>query len=654
MHVSKIRIQNFRLLIDTEVDIDPKTTLIVGRNNTAKTSFFECITRFLSGRPLLFNDYPLAKRKNFLDTTIKYMNGEVSFEELRQQIELVSIEFTVDYSAAAPEESLGALSPFIIDMEEDITTARIRAEYRLTPDEEAFKRSFKNNDFIFQENLQDKDYRNIIVDAFEKLFELKIYAINPANENRQIKKLKELQDLFPFYFIPAERTLGEDDKQRDSLANLISDFFDMKKEDWDEDIFEKIRELRSTIIEANKNIQTHSEKLLSGVVNKAIGFGYPNAEELQLGVMTKLDIDEQIKNKSVLSFSSADEECLPSSHNGLGYKNLIKIAFLLASFTRDRERRKDDEVSIPLLFIEEPESHMHPQMQRAFASYLGKFLEKLSESNIQVLLTSHSSQIANSTDFSKIRYVHKKAGEVEYKNLNSFASENKENIKFIKKYLTLTRCDLFFADKIILVEGTSERLLIPDMIDKCDKQNLFGSGKFRLPTQYYALMEVGGAHAYIFIPFIEFLGIPALILTDIDTIGLNSKTGNVDKGCLVSEALTTSNQTIKWWIRKNKGLKENSDISFEDVKSLSKSGTGKTINNCHIEFQTIEDGFCGRSLEESIRNVNRLIYGLTENMQEEGLTNKKKKTDFALELIEREDYVVPEYIRLGLQWLNEQ
>lgn len=218
----------------------------------------------------------------------------------------------------------------------------------------------------------------------------------------------------------------------------------------------------------------------------------------------------------------------------------------------------------------------------------------------------------------------------------------------------MTRCDLFFADKIILVEGTSERLLVPDMIDKCDKQNLFGSGKYRLPTQYYTLMEVGGAHAYIFIPFIEFLGIPALILTDIDTIGLNPKTGNVDKRCLVSGALTTSNQTIKWWIRKNKGLKENSDISFEDVKSLSKSGTGKTINNCHIEFQTIENRFCGRSLEESIRNVNRSIYGLTENMQEEDLTNRKKKTDFALELIEREDYVVPEYIRLGLQWLNEQ
>lgn len=653
VHISKIRIQNFRLLIDTEVDIDSKTTLIVGRNNTAKTSFFECITRFLSGRPLLFNDYPLVKRKNFLDSTIGYIKREVSFEDLRGQIDPVSIEITVDYSASAPEENLGALSPFIIDMDEHITVARIRAEYRLTPDEETFRRCFKNNGSVFQENPDKTDCRNAIVDAFEKLFELKIYAINPANEKKQIKKLKELQDLFPFYCIPAERTLGEDDKQRDSLANLISDFFDMNEEDWDEDLYEKIHNLRSTIVQANKNIQTHSEKLLSDVVNKAIGFGYPNAEELQLGVMTKLDIDEQIRNKSTLSYGSADEECLPSSHNGLGYKNLIKIAFLLASFVRDRERRKDDNVSIPLLLIEEPESHMHPQMQKAFATYLRTFLEKVSESHIQVLLTSHSAQIVNSMNFSQIRYVHKKAGKVEYKNLNSFASENDENIKFIRKYLTLTRCDLFFADKVILVEGASERLLIPDMIDKCDSAGLFGFGKYSLPTQYYTLMEVGGAHAYKFIPFIEFLGIPTLILTDIDTIGPDPKKSHLTS-CFVSKATTTSNQTIKWWIERNKKFGKDYNISIGDVISLSESTKDKTEKNCHIEFQTLEKGLCGRSLEESILNVNRSQLLLKENIQEEDLDFKKKKTEFALELIGREDYVVPEYIQLGLKWLNEQ
>lgn len=53
--------------------------------------------------------------------------------------------------------------------------------------------------------------------------------------------------------------------------------------------------------------------------------------------------------------------------------------------------------------------------------------------------------------------------------MGSFGKEDSANMDFIKKYLTLSRCDLFFADKVIFVEGASERLLIPDMIEKCDK-----------------------------------------------------------------------------------------------------------------------------------------------------------------------------------------
>ena len=71
---------------------------------------------------------------------------------------------------------------------------------------------------------------------------------------------------------------------------------------------------------------------------------------------------------------------------------------------------------------------------------------------------------------------------------------------FIQKYLNLSRCDLFFADKVIFVEGASERLLLPDMIDKCDKEGLFNPETYKLSAQYYALIEIGGAYAYKFIP----------------------------------------------------------------------------------------------------------------------------------------------------------
>ena len=61
MQLSKIRIKNYRLLIDAELEVDPKTTLIVGRNNTAKTSCFSCIGNVLEGKTVSFNDYSGGK-----------------------------------------------------------------------------------------------------------------------------------------------------------------------------------------------------------------------------------------------------------------------------------------------------------------------------------------------------------------------------------------------------------------------------------------------------------------------------------------------------------------------------------------------------------------------------------------------------------------
>lgn len=56
--------KNYRLLIDAELEVDAKTTLIVGRNNTAKTSCLACIENVLNGHPFSFDDYPLVKEKH--------------------------------------------------------------------------------------------------------------------------------------------------------------------------------------------------------------------------------------------------------------------------------------------------------------------------------------------------------------------------------------------------------------------------------------------------------------------------------------------------------------------------------------------------------------------------------------------------------------
>ena len=332
------------------------------------------------------------------------------------------------------------------------------------------------------------------------------------------------------------------------------------------------------------------------------------------------------------------------------------MEFLLAAFAKKVEKCGD--ACIPLLFIEEPESHMHPQMQHTFAEYLEAFLAKITSVGIQTLITSHSAHIANTMVFSKIRYAQKTKAGVIYKDLNTFAQENPSNTDFIRKYLTLTKCDLFFADKAIFVEGASERLLLPDMIDKCAKAGDFDSREYKLPAQYYVLVEIGGAYAYKFIPFAEFLGIPCLILTDLDSVsgqkGANERI--YYKSVPVSCGETTSNETLKWWVRKNKGLSadDNTQITLTDITSMSPAD--KTRCKCHIEFQTTENGLCGHSLEEAIRNVNRAHYELGDTPAEDDLEfSGKSKTDFALNLIcECEDYAIPAYIKDGLVWLNDQ
>ena len=172
------------------------------------------------------------------------------------------------------------------------------------------------------------------------------------------------------------------------------------------------------------------------------------------------------------------------------------------------------------------------------------------------------------------------------------------------------------------------------------------------------MVEIGGAYAYKFIPFAEFLGIPCLILTDLDSVsGQKGENGRIYyKSVPVSCGETTSNETLKWWIRKNKGLPEDDDTKITLTEITSMSPADKTRRKCHIEFQTIEDGLCGHSLEEAIRNVNRAHYELGDSPTEDELEFPgKSKTDFALDFIYKcEDYTIPAYIKDGLVWLNNQ
>ena len=639
MYLKKLIIKNFRLLLDIELDVDETATLIVGKNNSGKTSFMDFLLKVLGNKKLTFADYPIIHRKELYENIKNYLEQKMEYEEMRENIHNPLIEFFIDYSSEKEDENLGGLSEFIIDIDPNITEAIIRAEYKFNVSEEKFLEWFNSEEI---EEIKEK-----VELYFEEMFKLTIEAVNPTDKkDKLLKGQSELNKLFLIYQIKAERAMDESDlNNKTPLSPLLKSLFNNEFEKKAKEVQEEVENLKKTLRKKGKDSEIEINKILNNIIEKTVEFGYPNIEELKLKIKTKMDLEEQIKNNTDLIYIDNEMgEVLPSTYNGLGYKNLIKIEFELEYFSRMIINQNFN--CIPILFLEEPESHMHPQLQQRFIEYLSNYLKKISEKEIQVIITTHSSHISSSENFKRIRFIHRRKNYIEYKNLSKFCNENKENVEFIQKYLTLTKCDLFFADKIILVEGASERILIPDMIKKCNKNGEFENKKYNLNSQYYTILEVGGAHAHKFIPFIDFLNIPTLIITDIDSIGKNNK------ACCVSKGIYTSNATIKYWIKKIHGEIKKDKIKISDIKKISDNE--KTLKNCHIEYQIEENGVCGRSLEEAILNINEDLIKNKKTNKEEKIKFTGSKTDFALNLLNKEEYKIPIYILNGLKWLDKQ
>lgn len=678
MYLQKIHIENFRLLKNVDIFLDKSLTLIVGKNNTGKTSVAHLLQSVISERKnLSFNDYPLECRKQFYETLEKYWAGEITIDEARQKIPETKLIFYIDYTDDGEDQFLGELRNFIIDMDDTQNVAQIDAVY-------SFDSSQAENLFDICRNrcselqaakeidgpkIKDEKTntfdRSIIVGAvkeqFEHFFSLKVIAVNPSDiSDYQERPTGLLKKLFTCKMIEAERNLDETDNRNEHpLANVMNRVFGQDDEQITAALKSAIDELNRYVNDMSFMAQDKINSLMDQIVEGMVKFGYPSAEDMKLKANTGISLKQQILNSTDLTYTSqADDESLPSTHNGLGYKNLIKISLVLHEFTRSV---KANESTIPLLLVEEPEAHMHPQLQTAFVSFLDKFLrDTLGEAVLaQIILSTHSAHVANTVKFKQVRYMRREKEYVMCKDLQTFYKnaqsddEKRENLDFLQKYLKLSYCDLYFCDKAILVEGAAERLLIPKIISKCDKEGLFDNQRPTLVSQYYTIAEVGGAYAHRFYEFIDFLEIPTLILTDIDFIGDNNKK------CQRSKAHGISNGAIKRWCHDAYNIAVSQVIPLETVLKLAQDSEQKTNGYRHIEFQMEEKNAHPRSLEESIQNVNRELFEIDPNATDIPLFSDadESKTDFALKLLtdpKFENFIIPSYIRNGLAWLNNQ
>jgi predicted ATP-dependent endonuclease of OLD family len=224
--------------------------------------------------------------------------------------------------------------------------------------------------------------------------------------------------------------------------------------------------------------------------------------------------------------------------------------------------------------------------------------------------------------------------------------------EFLHKYLSLTKCDLYFADKAILIEGATERLLLPEIIKKSD-----AAEQTKLRSKYLSVIEVGGAYMHHFYKFIDFLELKTLIITDIDSV--KKTVGEITTtypSSMFREGTHTSNVGLSNWY----GF----DGYIELTQILNKPETDKVSGCRRISYQIAEDGsvLIGRSFEDAFILANLEKFNLHEvgdNELEEKVYNEAKKigknskANFAIQYsIDETDWNVPKYIAEGLTWLD--
>ncbi|ATF19709.1 ATP-dependent nuclease [Phaeobacter gallaeciensis] len=676
MRIKKVAITNFRRLESVEIDFEETETVFVGANNSGKTSATAIMRCFLGGKDFNVHDFSVGCIP-LIDQFGK--SGEVEdFPYIDLDIWFKVDPASIEYGRAA------ALLP---RMSDDFDELGVRL--RLVVDDAGKLRS----DFLAaypdadQEGTEHKLSKFLATDGmFKRHFGTQFFALaHNGTDNPDATPLdkqegrKLVKGLLRVDFVDAQRNIDDHDSHRSNrLSAAFAGYYEKNLDQAD------IAQAAFEVIDQNNsNLTDHYEVQFSPLLDMIRGLGVPAISDRNLKLVSTLSPETALRGNTDLLYIDEDKAHeLPEQYNGLGFKNLIFMAIQAKHFYSQWARTPKDRPLCQVIFIEEPEVHLHAQVQKAFVQNIWDVLdssakaEGLGEEVPQMVVTTHSSHILDAVDFEKVRYFrrsHLTTDDPEtcpimnastVKSLRDFTpsplgeSEESEKraLEFLERYLRLTHCDLFFADAAILVEGAVEKLLLPEMIRKAAPD---------LRKSFLTILEIGGAYAHRFDELIRFLHIPCLVITDLDSVSPEGRHPAVRAD--TPDALT-SNASLKSLLEVST-VQQLIDQTFDDKCQttpdraivyqldvvVSENGNSQPMRPRTLEesfayenFSRVRSGdlILGIEIPEDLGDAYQAIY-------ERVKSSSFKKTDFAMSVLASdENWHVPSYISEGLVWLQ--
>lgn len=423
MRISRVVIRNFRSFELLDVPILENTTCVIGENNTGKSNFLHAIR--------LCIDAGLSS--NYRSLIQSDIHAALDFAHANQV--LIGLEI-VDFENKVNEEALvGAWQS---------RPGLARIFYRFRPKLDV------------REDLEAEEIEDGTLTLEDYHWEISCGG-DPAHDMADIEwnedvgssiRFSDLQS-FQVVFWQALRDVESDLRQyRNSpLARLIN-AMDIDAEDKDE-LLDKLRE-------ANEEISGDPTiKEIAEAVDKSFKEVAGPAFSMDVAVGVAEPSFEAIVRALRILLSNAAMTGFDPSSNGLGLNNILYVSILIEYFHKRLAQKKS---AGQIILFEEPEAHLHPQLQLSLFTALNAL-------PFQSILTTHSTHITASARL-RSYVVLTQTGSPAVSSSVPAVSDALEafEIHDLERYLDATKSNLLYARKVMLVEGPAELLLIPALV----------------------------------------------------------------------------------------------------------------------------------------------------------------------------------------------